>query len=83
MKEFNNMHGFHIEMEPGSFNIDNLILICEYIENMLRGLLEIVMYVWDLMHANAIASNKYLVLFYSNCLDELYSFITRWFCNLW
>ena len=35
--EFDNMHGFHFEKEPVDFNIDKLILLCEYIENMLMG----------------------------------------------
>lgn len=35
--EFDNMHGFHFEKEPENFNIDHLVLLCEYIENMLVG----------------------------------------------
>ncbi len=35
--EFNNMHGFNFEREPADFNIDHLILLCEYIQNMLMG----------------------------------------------
>lgn len=35
--EFNDINGFHFQKEPEPFNIDNLILICEYIENMLMG----------------------------------------------
>ncbi len=35
--EFNDMHGFNFEKEPEDFNIDHLILLCEYIQNMLVG----------------------------------------------
>lgn len=35
IEEFNDIHGFHFEEYPEPFHIDNLILICEYIENML------------------------------------------------
>ncbi|MEE1512633.1 MAG: hypothetical protein UGA93_07765 [Gemmiger formicilis] len=37
IEEFNNVNGFHFEKEPEPFSIDNLILLCEYIENMLMG----------------------------------------------
>lgn len=37
IEEFNDLHGFHFEKEPRPFHIDHLILICEYIENMLKG----------------------------------------------
>lgn len=37
IEEFNDLHGFHFEKEPENFNIDSLISICEYIENMLMG----------------------------------------------
>ena len=33
--EFDTIHGFHFEKAPVDFNIDKLILLCEYIENML------------------------------------------------
>ncbi len=36
IEEFNNVNGFHFEKEPEPFSIDNLILLCEYIENMYR-----------------------------------------------
>lgn len=35
--EFNDLHGFHFEKDPLNFNIDHLISLCEYIENMLMG----------------------------------------------
>lgn len=34
IEEFNNVNGFHFEKEPEPFSIDNLILLCEYIENI-------------------------------------------------
>ena len=37
IEEFNDVNGFHFEKEPEPFSIDNLILLCEYIENMLMG----------------------------------------------
>lgn len=37
IEEFNDINGFHFEKEPEVFSIDNLILLCEYIENMLIG----------------------------------------------
>ena len=37
IEEFNDIHGFHFEKDPEPFHIDNLILICEYIENMFIG----------------------------------------------
>jgi len=37
IEEFNDIHGFHFEKDPEPFHIENLILICEYIENMLIG----------------------------------------------
>lgn len=37
IEEFNDLHGFHFEKEPRPFHIDHLVLICEYIENMLKG----------------------------------------------
>lgn len=35
--EFNELHNFHFEKEPTNFNIDHLVSLCEYIENMLLG----------------------------------------------
>lgn len=37
IEEFNDVNGFHFEKEPEPFSIDNLILLCEYIKNMLMG----------------------------------------------
>ena len=35
LDEFNDLHGFHFEKDPTNFNIDHLISLCEYIENLL------------------------------------------------
>ena len=35
LDEFNDLHGFHFEKNPTNFNIDHLISLCEYIENLL------------------------------------------------
>lgn len=35
--EFNDMCGYHFEKDPTDFSVDDLILLCEYIENMLMG----------------------------------------------
>ena len=35
--EFNDLHGFHFEKDPTNFNIDHLISLCEYIENLLMA----------------------------------------------
>ena len=35
LDEFNELHGFHFEKDPQDFNIDHLIALCEYIENLL------------------------------------------------
>ena len=35
LDEFNDLHGFHFENDPANFNIDHLISLCEYIENLL------------------------------------------------
>jgi len=35
--EFNDLHEFHFERDPADFSIDNLIILCEYIYNMLMG----------------------------------------------
>lgn len=35
LDEFNDFHGFHFEKDPTNFNIDHLISLCEYIENLL------------------------------------------------
>lgn len=37
LDEFNNLHGFHFEKDPTNFNIDHLISLCEYIENLLMA----------------------------------------------
>lgn len=37
IEEFNDVNGFHFEKEPEPFSIDNLILLCEYIENMITA----------------------------------------------
>lgn len=37
IEEFNETYGFHFEKEPDNFNIDYLVSLCEYIENMLIG----------------------------------------------
>lgn len=37
LDEFNELHGFHFKKEPQDFNIDHLIALCEYIENLLIG----------------------------------------------
>lgn len=36
IEEFNDVNGFHFEKEPEPFSIDNLILLCEYIENIFK-----------------------------------------------
>ena len=35
--EFNHLYGFHFDKEPENFNIDHLISLCEYMENMIMG----------------------------------------------
>ncbi len=35
IEEFNDLYGFHFDREPDGFNIDNLIMLCEYMHNML------------------------------------------------
>lgn len=37
IEEFNELHGFHFEKNPKDFDIDCLVSLCEYIENMLAG----------------------------------------------
>lgn len=37
LDEFNDLHGFHFEKDPTNFNIDHLISLCEYIENLLMA----------------------------------------------
>ena len=37
LDEFNDLHGFHFEKNPTNFNIDHLISLCEYIENLLMA----------------------------------------------
>ena len=37
LEEFDDINGFHFDKEPEPFNIDNLIMLCEYIQNMLMG----------------------------------------------
>ena len=37
LEEFDDINGFHFDKEPNPFSIDDLILLCEYIENMLMG----------------------------------------------
>ena len=35
LEEFNELHDFHFEKEPANFKIDELISLCEYMENLL------------------------------------------------
>ena len=35
LEEFNELHDFHFEKEPTNFKIDELISLCEYMENLL------------------------------------------------
>ena len=35
LEEFNELNDFHFEKEPTNFKIDELILLCEYMENLL------------------------------------------------
>lgn len=37
LEEFNDLHGFHFEKDPTDFNLEYLISLCEYIENLLMG----------------------------------------------
>lgn len=37
LEEFNDLHGFHFEKEPANFNLECLVSLCEYIENLLMG----------------------------------------------
>lgn len=37
LEEFNDLHGFHFEKEPADFDLEYLVSLCEYIENLLMG----------------------------------------------
>lgn len=41
LEEFNDLYGFHFEKEPTDFKIDDLVSLCEYMENLLIGYLNI------------------------------------------
>ena len=37
LDEFNDLHGFHFQKDPADFKIDDLISLCEYMENLLMA----------------------------------------------
>lgn len=37
LEEFNDLNGFHFEKESDDFKIDDLVSLCEYMENLLMG----------------------------------------------
>lgn len=41
LEEFNDLYGFHFGKEPVDFKIDDLVSLCEYMENLLMGYLSI------------------------------------------